>query len=181
MRPVRTAARALLSGIFVASGARALADPEQLVPRAKVVTDRVAPLLERVDPRIPTEARTLVQLNGAMQVAGGLLLATGHFTRAAAAVLAGTMVPTTLAGHPFWTYEDPAERRVHQVQFLKNLGLVGGLLFAAVDTRGRPGLRYRTSHFVGNRRRALGRTVRTVRRDARIAVKSAAAARNLPG
>ncbi|GFJ90620.1 hypothetical protein Prum_042620 [Phytohabitans rumicis] len=138
MRPVRTAARALLSGIFVASGARALADPEQLVPRAKVVTDRVAPLLERVDPRIPTEARTLVQLNGAMQVAGGLLLATGHFTRAAAAVLAGTMVPTTLAGHPFWTYEDPAERRVHQVQFLKNLGLVGGLLFAAVDTRGVP-------------------------------------------
>jgi putative oxidoreductase len=171
----------MLSGIFVASGARAVANPDALAPRAKVVTDRVAPMLERVDPRIPTDAHTLIRLNGAAQLAGGLLLATGHFTRAAAAVLAGTMVPTTLAGHPFWTYDDPAERRAHQIHFLKNIGLVGGLLLAAVDTQGRPNLRYRTSHFVGDRRRSLARTVRTARRDARIAVKSAAAARHLPG
>ncbi|MDG4834778.1 DoxX family protein [Solwaraspora sp. WMMD1047] len=188
MRPVRSAARALLSGIFVVSGARSLANPEPFVDRARRVTDRVGPVLANAHPKLPTEPEPLVRLNGALQVAGGLLLATGHLTRPAAAVLAGTLVPTTLAGHPFWTIDDPAERRIHQVHFLKNLGLLGGLLLAAVDTEGRPGLRYRTSHAVGRTERALGRSgrsvrrsVRTARREARIAVRSAAAARRLPG
>nr|MDT0663144.1 DoxX family protein [Micromonospora sp. DSM 115978] len=188
MRPVRSAARALLSGIFVVSGARALADPGPFVDRARLVTDRVGPLLSDVHPKLPTEPEHLVRLNGAAQVAGGLLLATGHLTRPAAALLAGTLVPTTMAGHPFWTFKDPVERRNHQVHFLKNLGLLGGLLLAAVDTEGRPGLRYRAGHAVGQTGRALDRgrrsvrrSVRTARRDARIAVRSAAAARRLPG
>ena len=126
----------MLGAIFVASGARALANPDPLVPKAKRVTDRVAPLLEKADPRLPTDARTLVQLNGAAQLGGGLLLATGRLTRPAAAVLAGTLIPTTVAGHPFWTFDDPAERRGQQIHFLKNLGLLGGLLLAAADTAG---------------------------------------------
>lgn len=169
----------MLGAIFVASGARAVANPEQFVPRAKLVTDRVGPLLEKTDSRLPTDARSLVRINGAVQLAGGLLLATGHVTRPAAAALAGTMIPTTFAGHPFWMYDDPAERRNHQTHFLKNLGLLGGLLLAAADTQGKPGLRYRTGRFVGDRRRSLGRTVRAARRDARIAVKSASVARRI--
>jgi putative oxidoreductase len=181
MRPVRTAARAMLSAIFVASGVRAVANPEFLVPQAKQVTDRVAPLLEKADPRLPTDPRTLIRINGAVQLAAGLLLATGRSTRTAAALLAGTMVPTTLAGHAFWTYDDPAQRRAQQVHFLKNVGLFGGLLLAAVDTEGQPSVRYRTGRFVGDRRRSVKRAVRSARRDARIAVKSAAVARHLPG
>lgn len=170
------------------NGVRSVIDPAPFVPRAKRVTDRVGPLLERTDPRIPTDPGTLVRFNGAAQVAAGLLLATGHVTRPAAAVLAGTLVPTTLAGHPFWTVKDPAERAQHQIHFLKNLGLLGGLLLAAVDTQGQPGLRYRagaaadrTGRAVGRGRRSVRRTVHTARRDARIAVRSAAAARRLPG
>jgi putative oxidoreductase len=181
MRPVRTAARALLSGIFVVSGVRALTNPEQLAEKARPVTDRVGPLLQKADPRLPTEARSLVQVNGAVQLTGGLLLATGHLTRPAGALLAGSLIPTTLAGHPFWTVKDPAERRNQQIHFLKNLGLFGGLLLAAADTQGKPSLRWRTQRVVGDGRRSVGRAVRTARRDARIAMRSAAAARRLPG
>jgi uncharacterized membrane protein YphA (DoxX/SURF4 family) len=181
MRPVRTVARVLLSGIFVISGARSVANPAPFAVRAKRVTDRLNPLLERLDVPIPTDAETLVRVNGAAQVAAGLLLATGHLTRPAAAVLAGSMVPTTLAGHPFWTIDDPAERVSHKVHFLKNLSMLGGLLLAAADTQGKPGLRWRAEHAVGDGRRSVRRAVHTARRDARIAVKAAAAARRLPG
>lgn len=180
MKPVRSAARALLGAIFVVSGARNLINPDPQVAPAKRVTDRVAPLLERTDPRLPTDARTLVQVKAGVDLVGGLLLATGHLTRPAAAVLAGNLVPTTLAGHPFWAF-DKAERQQHQIQFLKNLGLIGGLLLAAADTEGRPGLRYRTSHAVGRSQRSVRRAVRTARREAKIAAVTAAAARRLPG
>ncbi|GAB3795086.1 DoxX family protein [Micromonospora zhanjiangensis] len=171
----------MLSGIFVISGARAVSNPEALVAKAKPVTDRVSPLLAKVDPRLPTEPASLIRANGAVQLVAGLLLATGHVTRPAAAALAGTLVPTTLAGHPYWTVDDPAERAQHRIHFLKNLGMLGGLLLAAADTQGRPGLGWRASHAVGSGRRSVRRAVRSAKRDARIAVRSAATARRLPG
>jgi uncharacterized membrane protein YphA (DoxX/SURF4 family) len=180
MKPVRSAARALLSGIFVVSGARAVADPEPFVTRAKTVTDRVGPLAERIDRRLPTDAATMVRVNGAVQLVAGLMLATGHLPRPAAAALAGTMVPTTLAGHAFWAMDDPAERARHQTHFMKNLAMMGGLLLAAADTEGRPSLRWRTGRAVRDRRRSMRRVVRSARRDTRIAVRAANTARRLP-
>lgn len=171
----------MLSAIFVAGGARAVAAPESLVPTAKRVTDRVAPLLEKADPRLPTSPRTLVQLTGAMQLGGGLLLATGRLARPAAAVLAGTLIPTTVAGHPFWACDDPTERRGQQVHFLKNVGLLGGLLLAAADTEGRPSLRWRAARLMDDTRRGARRTAHTARREARIAVRAANVGRRLPG
>jgi len=171
----------MLSAIFVANGASAVVNPEPLAARAKRVTDRVAPLLDKTPARLPTDARTLVRINGAVQALAGLLLATGRGGRPAAAVLAGTLVPTTLAGHPWWEHDDPAERRTQRIHFMKNVGLLGGLLLAAADTEGRPSLRYRTGRFVGDRRRSIQRGVRSARRDARIAMKSASVGRHLPG
>ncbi|MGC5018879.1 DoxX family protein [Micromonospora sp. DT47] len=181
MKPVRSLARVMLSGIFVVSGARILQDPQRLVPAAKPLTDRVAPLITRVAPQLPTDTETLIRANAAVQLAAGLMLATGKFTRPAALVLAGTLVPTTAAGHPFWNNDDPAMRNNNQVHFLKNLGLFGGLLLAAADTEGKPGLRWRAGHRIGHSQRSVQRAVRTARREARIAVRSASAARRLPG
>jgi uncharacterized membrane protein YphA (DoxX/SURF4 family) len=171
----------MLSAIFVANGARSVINPDPLVPRAKRVTDRVAPMLDKTPVSLPTDARMLVRINGAVQAVAGLMLATGRGSRGAAAVLAGTIVPTTLAGHAFWEHDDPTERRTQQIHFLKNMSMLGGLLLAAADTEGRPTLRYRTGRFVGERRRSIRRGVRAARRDARIAVKSAAVGRHLPG
>ena len=55
------------------------------------------------------------------------------------ALLAGSLVPTTLAGHRFWEEEDATKRAQQRIHFFKNLGLLGGLILAAVDTEGRPG------------------------------------------
>ncbi|MBB4767322.1 DoxX family membrane protein [Amorphoplanes digitatis] len=180
MKPVRTTARAMLGAIFVVSGVRIVLNPDSKVEAAKRVTDRVGPMLERVDPRLPSDARTLVRLKAGTDLIAGLLLATGRFTRPAAAVLAANLVPTTVAGHPFWTMSGP-ERAQHEGHFLKNLGLLGGLLLAAADTQGKPGIGYRTSHAVERSQRSMRRAVRTARREAKIARRSAAAARRLPG
>ncbi|MFC0507178.1 DoxX family protein [Micromonospora costi] len=181
MKPVRSLARAMLSGIFVVSGYRNFMNPGRLVPAAKPITDRVTPMLQSANPRIPTDTETLIRANAAVQVGAGLMLATGRLTRPAALVLAGTLVPTTLAGHPFWNTDDPMARNNNQVHFLKNLGLFGGLLLAAVDTEGKPGLRWRTGHRIGHSRRSVQRAVRTARREARIAARAAGTARRLPG
>jgi uncharacterized membrane protein YphA (DoxX/SURF4 family) len=181
MKPVRTAARAMLASVFVVSGVRVLINPgDNRVKAARRVTDRLTPLLEKVDPRIPSDARTLVRVKAASDIVAGVALATGRMTRPAAAVLAAGLVPTTLAGHPFWTYDKP-ERGAQEIHFLKNLSLLGGLLLAAVDTEGRPGLAYRTSHAASRSKRQVKRAVKTARREAKIAAMSAAAGRRLPG
>ena len=69
-----------------------------------------------------------MRVNGVAQMAGGAALATGILPRAAATGLIASLVPTTLAGHAFWKEEDPAVRGRQLGQFLKNLGVIGGLL-----------------------------------------------------
>jgi uncharacterized membrane protein YphA (DoxX/SURF4 family) len=75
----------------------------------------------------------LVRANGAAMVVAGSALALGRWPRAAAAVLASSLVPTTLAGHPFWQETDPASRAAQRIHFLKNLGLCGGLLLVVAN------------------------------------------------
>lgn len=190
MTPVRTVARAALAAIFVTGGFRAVLRPEALAAPAEPIADRLAPLVARFAPAVPADAVSLVRFNGAVQLVGGLLLATGRMPRLGAAALAASLVPTTWAGHRFWEYDDPAQRRDQQVHFMKNVGLLGGLLLAAVDTEGRPGLRWRSKHAVGHARdaadrlshragRGVRRAAHTARRDARIASKAAAMGRRL--
>jgi hypothetical protein len=107
-----------------------------------------------------------VRLNGIAQAGGGLLLATGHLTRPAAAVLAVSLVPSTVAGHPFWTYEDPERRRVHATHFLKNAGLLGGLLLAAADTEGSPSVGWRMRRIARDSRHRADRLAHQGRRRA---------------
>jgi len=135
----------MLAGIFVSGGFKALTTPDRLVKPAEPVTQRVAPLLTKVHPKAPTDPRTLVQINGGVQLVAGLLLPT-RLHRLAALALIGSIIPTTAAGHRFWEAYDEGERAQQKIHFMKNLGLLGGLLLAATDTDGRPGLRWRTAH-----------------------------------
>jgi putative oxidoreductase len=172
MTPVRAVARVLLAAIFVKSGLDAVRNPDRLVKPAKPMVDQLAPALDAVG--LPTDPRTVVRLNGAAQLAGGLLLATGNAPRPAAALLAGTLIPTTFAGHPFWTVEDPTERANHRLHFLKDLSLLGGLLLAAVDTEGRPGLAWRAGHLTGHAQDSVRRVAATSVREAHRAARRAA-------
>lgn len=95
---------------------------------------------------LPFATETYVRLNAAVQVAAGLLLATGRAPRLASGALAATLVPTTIGGHRFWELEAGSDRREAQFDFMKNVGLLGGLILAAVDTGGQPGLAWRARH-----------------------------------
>ena len=119
---------------------------------------------------LPDDTELLVRANGVAMMAAGSLLALGRLPRIASGVLAATIVPTTLAAHAFWNEQDPEKRAQQKVQFLKNLGLLGGLLLAAVDTEGRPGLAYRAKLV----NRSAHRAARTTRREARHAAHAAA-------
>ena len=141
---IRRVARPMLASIFVVGGVDAIRHPGPRAEVAKETIDTtVAVLPNNVTDKAPTDPETLVRINGAVQVAGGVLLATGKFPRVASLALAGSLVPTTIAGHDFWSETDPAVRKQQRTQFFKNVSLLGGLLIAAVDTEGKPSLAWR--------------------------------------
>lgn len=139
MALTRRIARPLLASAFIAEGIDAIRDPERRAKAAQVVT---VPLTRRV-PALPDDPELLVQLNGAVQVGAGVLLSVGRFRRLASLALIASIVPTTYASHRFWEEDDKVVRAEQQVHFLKNLGLLGGLVLAAFDTEGEPSLGWR--------------------------------------
>lgn len=74
------------------------------------------------------------QVNGAAMAVAGLALGFGIKPKLAAGVLAASLIPTTLAGHRFWELEGK-EAAQQQIHFLKNLGLLGGLIGAVASQR----------------------------------------------
>lgn len=171
MTVTRLFARPLLASMFVTGGIDSLRDPESKVPAAKPVTDRLTPMAKKVAPQapIPEDTKTLVRINAAAQVLGGLALASGKAPRAGALVLAASIVPTTLAGHRFWEETDPGAKKMQRIQFFKNTSMLGGLLIAAVDTDGKPGLAWRASHAGRSVRREARTAARSARREAKLA------------
>lgn len=155
MTPLRSLARPLLSSIFLVGGANALMDPEG---HAAVAVDVTDPLQEASPTLNQASTVELVQLNGIAQLVGGLLLALGKLPRLAALLLAGTLVPTTLAAHRFWEEDDPDARQQQQVHFLKNVSLLGGLLIATTDRGGEPSLAWRAEHAVDHVKASAGHT-----------------------
>ncbi|HLT61368.1 MAG TPA: DoxX family membrane protein, partial [Microlunatus sp.] len=148
MTLLRAAARTLLASYFVVSGVKAVKDPESLVPAAQPVADKVVPLVKDYAPDtvakyVPEDAATLIRINGALQLAGGFALATGKGRRLGALLLAASLVPSTIAKHPFWDREDPEQEAADRAHFLKNASLLGGVLLAAGDTEGKPSLAWR--------------------------------------
>ena len=171
MAVVRAIARPMLASIFAIQGLDTLRNPGRVAAAAEPV---VGPLRERV-PVLPESTEQAVRINGAVQLAGGTLLAIGWVPRLAALAIAGTLVPTTLAGHRFWEADEPQTRKQQRIQFLKNLSMLGGLLIAAVDTGGRPSLAWRSQHAVKDIRRQSAVATRAARSGARTGARAARA------
>ena len=84
----------------------------------------------------------LIDVGAVVETVAPLCIVTGTFDRPAAAVLAGFCAVTAVGYHQFWTYDDlgaPGESkgRDEMWEFLKNFGLVGGLLMVAFPKRHR--------------------------------------------
>lgn len=153
---IRRLARPMLATMFIAGGVDTLRNPGGRPHAAAPLIAKGEQILpDRITDNIPTNPDTLVKINAAVQLGGGLLLASGRLPRMASLALAGSLVPTTLAGHAFWEETDPAVKSAQRIQFLKNVSLLGGLLIAAVDTEGKPSLGWRS-------RRAAKRANRVV-------------------
>jgi putative oxidoreductase len=65
-----------------------------------------------------------------IELLGGLAILTGLYTRFTAWILFLYLIPTTLLFHNFWAYQGAA-RMESQINFEKNLAIMGGLLFVA--------------------------------------------------
>jgi uncharacterized membrane protein YphA (DoxX/SURF4 family) len=135
----RRVARPLLSSIFIVGGMDAARHPDTKTKAADPVVQKIAGKV----PGVPQDTQRAVQLNGAVMVGAGTLLALGKWRRLSSLALIATIVPTTYAGHRFWEETDERTKAQQRVHFLKNLGLLGGLILALVDTEGAPSLSWR--------------------------------------
>ena len=171
MTAIRLIARPMLASMFVVGGVDSLMHASGKVPKATKVTEHVPEMAARIAPGlpVPSDPATLVRINGGVQVAAGLALATGRMPRISALVLAATMVPTTYAGHAFWEEKDKTARATQRVQFFKNVSMVGGLLLAGVDTEGKPGMAWRARRAARDVRREARQLSKQARLEARIA------------
>jgi uncharacterized membrane protein YphA (DoxX/SURF4 family) len=115
----RTAARTLLSGIFVYSGYGMINN-----------ADRYAKQAAKAVPMLPEEPM-LAKAQGAVMIGAGTTLALGILPKLSARLLALALITNTYIGHPFWKAETPEERRPMLIQFLKNTGIFGGLLYVS--------------------------------------------------
>ncbi len=141
---VRRLARPLLAAVFIKGGIDTLLNPEPRIGKVAPKVQQAQDVLgDKLPPQAPTEPEQLVRIDAGVKIGAGVLLALGKFPRTASLLLAGSVVPTTVTGHPFWEYDDPTQRAAEQQHFLKNLGLLGGLILAAVDTEGKPSLGWR--------------------------------------
>jgi putative oxidoreductase len=141
---IRRLARPLLASIFIYGGFQVWRNRKAHANAAAPLVDKtVSKIRDKLPVQVPTDPETLVLIDGAVKIGAGALLALSKYPRMAALLLSGSIIPTTLAAHSFWEYSDPEERRAEQVQFLKNVGLLGGLLITAVDTEGKPSFAFR--------------------------------------
>ena len=66
----------------------------------------------------------------------GIAIALGLFTRPLALLMALYTLGTALLGHKFWTLAGTA-RLENEINFLKNVGLIGGFLLLYLSGAGR--------------------------------------------
>lgn len=114
--------RILLSAIFIISGVAKFADPAGSAGYMSAAG-------------IPA-ASTLVYVAAIAEIAGGLSLLFGFLTRLGALGLIVLLVLISFTFHAFWTMP-PAEAQQQQVQFLKNVAIMGGLFMIVAMGPGR--------------------------------------------
>ena len=126
---IRTIARVCVVVLFPFSAADKIFNWEQAIKQAK---SGPAPFAHA--------APELLLAGIAVEAITPFCIVTGRRDREAAALLAGFCASTALLYHPFWTHDDlfakgKSTGREELWEFLKNFGLVGGLMLVALDER----------------------------------------------
>ncbi|ABM14199.1 MULTISPECIES: DoxX family protein [Mycolicibacterium] len=140
---IRRVARPMLSAVFISRGVEALRSPKPAADATRHTLEGLSKLPDPVGTNVPSNAETVAKVAAAVQIGGGLLLATGRLPRVASAALALSVVPSSLGGHAFWNEADPQRKADERRAFVTDISLIGGLIIAAVDTEGKPSLGWR--------------------------------------
>lgn len=73
---------------------------------------------------------------GSLEILGGLAILLGFYTRIGALLLIVFLIPTTLIFHDFWNFQGD-EMQMQMSNFLKNITIMGGLLYVACTGAGK--------------------------------------------
>ena len=140
---IRRVARPMLAAVFIGQGFEALRSPKPAAEAARPALEGLQKLPEPIGSGVPSDPETLARITAAVQIGGGLLLASGRLPRFASAALAGTVIPANLGAHMFWSEPDHELKAEKRRAFLTDLSLLGGLIIASADTAGKPSLGWR--------------------------------------
>ncbi len=73
-------------------------------------------------------AEVLLAITIVIEIGASLMIITGFKARLGATALFLWMIPVTFIFHNFWAVP-AAEQQIQQIMFMKNLGLMGGMLY----------------------------------------------------
>ncbi len=106
--------RILLGGYFVYNGYNHL---KNLEGSAGYAASKGVPM-----------SKVAVGVTGAMLILGGASVVFGAYTVVGIWLLLAFLVPVTFQMHQFWKMTDPMQKMGEQINFTKNLALIGALL-----------------------------------------------------
>ncbi len=122
--------RALVGSMLIYGGQNAFRHAQMLVPKVDEKLHQWVPdVVDKVG------STNLVKINGATMVGAGTTMSLGILPRTSAAILLGTLIPTTAAGHRFWDQKDPALKSKAELGFFNNLATAGGLMLVLLAPR----------------------------------------------
>jgi len=90
-----------------------------------------------IDGRGVPFAPVLAPIGAAIEFLGGLALLVGVEVRLASVLLLVFTAAATLIAHRFWEYAPGAAHQMQQINFFKNVAIVGGFVFLAAHGGGR--------------------------------------------
>ncbi|MFH5878022.1 DoxX family protein [Arthrobacter sp. NA-172] len=171
MSLVRFLARPMLASSFVIAGLNKLKNADD-------TAKQLSPLLRRASTSLPFPAdeKMLARVIGGTQVGAGALLALGKYSRFSATLLAGISALNTFVEWRSADISTKEGRLARRAKLLKNISLTGGVLLAAVDTAGKPGLAWRAEHLAMDAKKATGKQIKKTDRAVRKAVDNAVGA-----
>ncbi len=141
MSIVRVLARPMLASSFILSGLDRLRHADQ-------TAKQLSPVLSAAVQALPfaTDEKMLARVIGGTQLGAGVMLAAGKFSRLSALLLTLTSTLNAVVEYRTADSSTAEGRTQRRHQLLKNVSLSGGMLLAAVDTAGKPGLAWRAGH-----------------------------------
>lgn len=147
MSLVRRIARPLIAAPFVYEGVRTAITPERSTDVAPEAFAELDAQLQTTALPSSVDARMVFRAAGVMAATAGLAYASGRFPRLASLALLGTTTIGWAGRKRVW--ELRGEELTAEIEgILKDAGLLGSVLLAAVDTDGRPSTAYRWNRFV---------------------------------